>query len=79
VVDLIKGERIKLIINTPQGQDPWFDEQAIRRAAVTHRIPALTTISAARAAADGIAALQRGHISVRVLQHLHAEKIAVAR
>ncbi|HVH85634.1 MAG TPA: carbamoyl-phosphate synthase large subunit [Terriglobales bacterium] len=79
VVDLIKGDRIQLIINTPQGQDPWFDEQAIRRAAVTQRIPALTTMAAARAAAEGIAALQRGQISVRVLQHLHAERTAVAK
>jgi carbamoyl-phosphate synthase large subunit len=72
VVDLIKGDRIQLIVNTPQGQDPWFDEQAIRRAAVTQRIPTLTTTAAARAAAEGIAALQRGQLSVRVLQHLHA-------
>jgi len=79
IVDLIKGDRIQLIINTPQGQDPWFDEQAIRRAAVTQRIPALTTIAAARAAAEGIAALQRGQISVRVLQHMHAERIAATR
>jgi carbamoyl-phosphate synthase large subunit len=79
VVDLIKGERIQLIINTPQGQDPWFDEQAIRRAAVTQRIPALTTMAAARAAADGIAARQGGQISVRVLQDLHAERVAVAK
>src|SRR5205823_8148194 len=79
VVDLIKGDRIQLIINTPQGQDPWFDEQAIRRAAVTHRIPTLTTIAAARAAAEGIAALQQGQISVRVLQHLHAERATVAK
>jgi len=78
VVDLIKGDRIQLVVNTPQGQDPWFDEQAIRRAAVTQRIPTLTTMSAARAAADGIAALQRGQISVRVLQHLHAERVANA-
>src|ERR1019366_1879458 len=34
VVDLIKGERIQLIINTPHGVEPWFDEKAIRRAAV---------------------------------------------
>ncbi|HET9743243.1 MAG TPA: carbamoyl-phosphate synthase large subunit [Terriglobales bacterium] len=74
IVDLIKGDRIQLVINTPQGQDPWFDEQAIRRAAVMHRIPTLTTISAARAAAEGIAALQRGQVSVRVLQDLHAER-----
>src|SRR3989441_4725770 len=60
VVDLIKGERIHLIINTPQGPDPFFDEKAIRRAAVTARIPTITTLSAARAAAEGIAALQRG-------------------
>jgi carbamoyl-phosphate synthase large subunit len=79
VVDLIKGQRIQLIVNTPQGQDPWFDEQAIRRAAVTHRIPTLTTVAAARAAADGIAALQRGQISVRVLQHLHAERVAALK
>ncbi len=73
-VDLIKGGRIQLIVNTPQGYDPWFDEQAIRRAAVTHRIPTLTTIPAARAAADGIAALQRGEITVRAIQQLHAER-----
>ena len=35
VVDLIKGERIQLIINTPHGQETFFDEKAIRRAAVT--------------------------------------------
>src|SRR5713226_9208338 len=29
VVDLIKGERIHLIVNTPHGVDPWFDEQSI--------------------------------------------------
>ena len=34
VVDLIKGERIHLIVNTPHGVEPWFDEKAIRRAAV---------------------------------------------
>jgi len=79
VVDLIKGDRIQLVVNTPQGQDPWFDEQAIRRAAVTHRIPALTTIAAARAAAEGIAALQQGEISVRILQHLHAERVTAAK
>ena len=43
VVDLIKGERIQLIVNTPHGHDPWFDEKAIRRAAVQARIPTITT------------------------------------
>jgi carbamoyl-phosphate synthase large subunit len=77
VVDLIKGERIHLIVNTPQGVDPFFDEKAIRRAAVTARIPTITTVAAARAAAEGIAALQRGEIRVKALQHLHADRTTV--
>jgi carbamoyl-phosphate synthase large subunit len=75
VVDLIKGDRIQLVINTPQGPDPFFDEKAIRRAAVTARIPTITTLAAARAAAEGIAALQRGEVRVQALQHLHAERL----
>jgi carbamoyl-phosphate synthase large subunit len=74
VVDLIKGDRIQLIVNTPEGADPFFDEKAIRRAAVTARIPTITTLAAARAAAEGIAALQRGEVNVRALQRLHAER-----
>jgi len=79
VVDLIKGDRIQLIINTPHGADPWFDEKAIRRAAVTARITTITTLSAARAAAEGIAALQRGEVRVQAIQHLHAERAAGKR
>src|ERR1043166_8656571 len=75
-VGLIKGERIQLIVNTPQGPDPFFDEKAIRRAAVTARIPTITTLSAARAAAEGVAALQRGEVNVQALQQLHAERVA---
>ena len=79
VVDLIKGERIQLIINTPHGVDPFFDEKAIRRAAVSARIPTITTLSAARAAAEGISALQRGQIRVQALQKLHAERHSARR
>jgi len=79
VVDLIKGERIQLVINTPHGPDPWFDEKAIRRAAVTARIPTITTLSAARAACEGIAALQRGDVKVYALQQLHAERATTAQ
>ena len=78
VVDLIKGDRIQLIINTPRGQDTFFDEKAIRRAAVLARIPTITTIAAARAAADGIAALQGGRVDVISLQELHARQAVTA-
>jgi len=76
VVDLIKGDRIQLIVNTPHGQDTFFDEKAIRRAAVTARIPTITTLAAARAAAEGIAALQKGEMTVYALQELHASREA---
>jgi carbamoyl-phosphate synthase large subunit len=79
VVDLIKGGKIQMVVNTPFGVDPFFDEKAIRRAAVTQRIPTITTLSAAIAAADGIAAIQRGEINVRALQQLHAEREATAK
>ena len=74
VVDLIKGDRIQLIVNTPRGQETFFDEKAIRRAAVLARIPTITTLAAARAAAEGIAALQGGTLSVFALQELHAAR-----
>jgi carbamoyl-phosphate synthase large subunit len=78
VVDLIKGDRIQLIINTPQARgEPWFDEKAIRRAAITARIPTITTLSAARAVVEAIPVLQAGEISVCNLQELHAAHTAV--
>ncbi len=80
VVDLMKGERIQLIVNTPYGADTFFDEKAIRRSAVLGRIPMITTVAAARAAAEGIAALQRKRLNVFALQHLHsARALAQAR
>jgi carbamoyl-phosphate synthase large subunit len=78
VVDYIKGDRIQLIVNTPHGQDTFFDEKAIRRAAVTQRIPTITTMAAARAAAEGIAALQKNSITVNALQNLHSSRSAVS-
>lgn len=74
VVDLIKSDRIQLIVNTPSGQLSVFDEAAIRRAAVAARIPTITTLAAARAAADGIEALQSGALNVESLQALHAAR-----
>jgi carbamoyl-phosphate synthase large subunit len=72
VVDLIKGDRIQLIINTPlSGALPWFDEKAIRRAAVTARIPTITTLSAARAVVEATPVLQEGDVNVYSLQELH--------
>ena len=71
-VDLIKEKRIQLIVNTPRGQDAIFDEKAIRRAAVLARIPTITTLAAAQAAAEGIAAMQKHRVTIYALQELHS-------
>jgi carbamoyl-phosphate synthase large subunit len=72
IVDLIKGDRIQLVINTSCGQDTFFDEKAIRRAAVLAHIPTITTLAAAQAAAEGIHAMQQRQTTVYALQQLHA-------
>jgi carbamoyl-phosphate synthase large subunit len=73
-VDLIKSDRVQLIVNTPRGQDTVFDEKAIRRASVLARIPTITTLSAAQAAADGIASRQKHQTTVHALQSLHTSR-----
>ena len=78
VVDLIKSDRIQLIVNTPSGQVSVFDEAAIRRAAVSGRVATITTLAATRAAADGIEALQKGEYHVESLQELHASRLVTA-
>ena len=77
VVDRIKGKGVQLIINTPRGQDTFFDEKAIRRAAVLQRIPTITTMAAARAAAEGIAAARNKQVTVAPLQALNSNRSKV--
>jgi carbamoyl-phosphate synthase large subunit len=72
VADLIKSGKVQLIINTPLGRESYYDEKAIRSAALYHSIPCITTLSAAVACLEGIRALQRDKISVRTLQEYHA-------
>jgi carbamoyl-phosphate synthase large subunit len=68
VVDhLINGE-IALVINTPLGRESHEDDGAIRRTALKHDIPCITTLSGAMAAAEGIEALRKDGLSVRPLQ-----------
>jgi len=58
-VDLLKNREIQLVINTPAGQTPRADEVKIRTTAVYTNTPIMTTISGAKAAALGIAALKK--------------------
>ncbi len=74
VRDLVKNGEIQFIINTPSGKIPREDEVKIRTAALTERIPIMTTIRAAAASAEGIRSLQKGPMTVRSLQEYHADR-----
>jgi carbamoyl-phosphate synthase large subunit len=70
-IDLLKNREIQLVINTPAGQSPRADEVKIRTTAVYTGTPIMTTISGAKAAALGIAALRKNGYSVKTLQEYH--------
>jgi len=67
-VDRLKNGEVQLVINTPTGQTPRADEVKIRTTAVYTGTPIMTTLSGARAAALGIAALKRHGYGVQTLQ-----------
>jgi carbamoyl-phosphate synthase large subunit len=71
-VDLLKNREIQLVINTPAGQTPRADEVKIRTTAVYTGTPIMTTMSGAKAAALGIAALRKNGYGVKTLQEYHA-------
>ncbi len=70
-VDLLKNREVQLVINTPAGQSPRADEVKIRTTAVYTGTPIMTTMSGARAAALGIAALRKSGYAARTLQEYH--------
>jgi len=73
-VDLLKGGAIQLAIYTTTGAPAFKDERSIRRSSVIYRVPCITTMSGARAAADAVAARRRDPIRVWSLQEIHERK-----
>ncbi|MGA3234713.1 MAG: carbamoyl-phosphate synthase large subunit [Bryobacteraceae bacterium] len=73
-VDLLKAGEVQLAIYTTTGAPAFHDEKAIRRSAVTYRVPCITTMSGAHAAADAVAARKRDPIRVWSLQEIHGAK-----
>ena len=73
IVDAIKNNEIQLIINTPSGRLSKHDDSYIRKAAIRYRVPYITTLSAALAAARGIVAKLRGRGQMKSLQSYHAD------
>jgi len=75
-LDLIANRKVGLIVNTPAGPYAFGDEKKIRAAATQHGIPSMTTLNAAKAAVNGIAARQARAARVRPLQHMYSERAA---
>ncbi len=74
VIDLIRRKRCDLVINTPEGRAARSDGYAIREAALSRRIPCITTMSGAVAAVHAIAnARAEGALSLQ--ERIDAERI----
>lgn len=71
--DAIKNKEIQLVINTPIGKASQYDDSYIRKAAIKYKVPYITTIAAASAAAKGISASRAGHSAAKSLQEYHSD------
>jgi carbamoyl-phosphate synthase large subunit len=76
VLGLIERDEVDLIVNTPWGRGARTDGYLIRRKALLHGVPCITTLAAAAAAIQGIESRIRGGGTEKVnsLQGLYAPK-----
>jgi carbamoyl-phosphate synthase large subunit len=76
VADEIVNRKVDLVINTPLGRESFFDDRFVRRAAMMHEVPCITTLTGAAAAVSAIKALREQGLGVRALQDYYAETAA---
>ena len=72
LADEIVNRRIAMVVNTPLGRESFFDDKAVRRAAMMAGVPCITTITGAAAAVDAIRALRTEGLDARALQDYYA-------
>jgi carbamoyl-phosphate synthase large subunit len=77
-LDMIVNRDTDLFINTPMGKHAQFDDYLLRQAAIVNRVSYTTTMSAARAACEGVLALKSRRARVKTLQEWQAD-VAAAR
>lgn len=70
IVDMIKNEEIKLIVNTTDGVQAISDSASIRRSALQHKVYYTTTLAGAEAVVSGLQSEKLK--TVRRLQDIHA-------
>ena len=78
IVDHILNNQVQLLVNTPLGRESFFDDRAMRRVAMLHNIPCITTLTGASAAVEAIRALRGQTLDVRAIQDYHSEMTARA-
>ncbi len=73
ILDYMTNGKIQLIINSPIGKESAHDDSYLRKSAIKYKIPYITTMAAAKAAAEGIARVKSHYKgSVRSLQEWHS-------
>ena len=78
IVDHILNNQVQLIVNTPLGRESFFDDRAMRRVAMLHNVPCITTLTGASAAVEAIRAVLTHALDVTAIQDYHAEIAARA-
>ncbi len=73
IADQVVNGEISLVINTPLGRTSFFDDRALRRAAMMKGVPCITTLTGASATVSAIRAMRTELSEVRALQDYHAE------
>jgi carbamoyl-phosphate synthase large subunit len=74
VADQVVNGQVALIVNTPLGRESFFDDRTVRRVAMMHGVPCITTLTGASATVAAIRALRTRTLDVRALQDYYAGK-----
>jgi carbamoyl-phosphate synthase large subunit len=75
IADEIVNRSIDLVVNTPLGRESFFDDRAVRRAAMMYEVPCITTLTGAAATVQAIRALRQQGLGVRALQDYYALRL----
>jgi carbamoyl-phosphate synthase large subunit len=74
VADQVVNGQVALIVNTPLGRESFFDDRTMRRVAMMHGVPCITTLTGASATVAAIRALRTRALDVRALQDYYSAK-----
>ena len=73
ITDAIKNKELNLIINTPVGRSGKYDDSYIRMMAIQHKIPYITSLTAAEASIEGIESVSKAKSLPKSLQDYYKE------